>query len=168
MHEALLFAHCSDQSKNSKCLCFEYRSVKCNFAPRPGYATGVLGYWPWPRATSIFFLGFKRICPRNVDSWPYPRISFESLAWNVGFSAPPLEKTLQRAMRILAETIIRCLDLKPWLSSAWRKKLLHRWLLGFTNTLHGSDKQSPYGDKNREAYAAAYAPYTSRAAPCCV
>ena len=35
VHEAQLLAHFSDQSKYSKRLCFEYRSVKCNFTHRP-------------------------------------------------------------------------------------------------------------------------------------
>ena len=46
--------------------------------------------WSLALASTISVFGLERVCPRKVGPWPWPRISFESLASNVVFSTSPL------------------------------------------------------------------------------
>ena len=52
---------------------------------------GNLCLWSGALPSSLSVLGFKRVCPRKVGPWPWPRILFESLASNVGWLTPPLD-----------------------------------------------------------------------------
>ena len=58
------------------CFCFFWRTL----------APCVLG----PLASSISGLGLERVCPREVDPWPWPQNFFEYLALKVVSSTPPL------------------------------------------------------------------------------
>ena len=35
---------------------------------------------PWSLALTFLVLSLERVCPRNVGSWPWPQVFFESLA----------------------------------------------------------------------------------------